>query len=203
MSTRFLVPFILLLTFMLVSCGPCENCEKMAERETALTEREAAIAEHEAVLELREAALATPEYVSEEAADDSTPPNADKASLNAEHPIRLGTHNITLQWIGWDHPGTAEVSLEADNRYRIVGEQRSKENDDYLTIDGSLVQQDERTFIFDGTVEYRVSHNNGGEPCVKTGPLHFRQSGQRKYWRMQEKTNCEGGMLTDYVDIYF
>lgn len=203
MSKRILISLTFILSLVIISCGPCENCERMAERETALTEREAAVAEREAELEQREAALPAQENDSNETVDDSTSPAADEGNLNVEHPIRLGTHNITLQWIGWDHPGTAEVSLEADNRYRILGEQRSKENDDYLTIDGSLVQQDERTFIFDGKVEYRVSHNNGGEPCVKTGPLHFRQSGQRKYWRMQEKTNCEGGMLTDYVDIYF
>lgn len=120
-----------------------------------------------------------------------------------KHPIRLGTHNITLQWISWDHPGTVELTYGEDGRYKIIGGQKSRENEDYLNIDGYLTFSTVREFTFEGHLEYLVSHNNGGKACIKTGPLHFKASGKRKYWRMQEMTNCEGGMLTDYVDVYF
>lgn len=195
---------ILLLAVILLmysSCGPCEGCEKMAAREQALDEREKTLAEREAELEDE---LATLEQEVTQEVDVSVSAKEDQAaSVITDHPIRLGTHNITLQWISWEKPGMAEVTFINRDRYKIIGEQRSQENDDYLRIDGTLVPQDDRTFLFEGEIEYMVSHNNGGEPCVKTGPLHFKASGQRKYWRMQEKTNCEGGMLTDYVDIYF
>ena len=48
-----------------------------------------------------------------------------------------------------------------------------------------------------------MSGNFGGKPCVKTGRFTFRITGTRKYWRLKEMTNCEGGMLVDYVDVYF
>lgn len=198
MSPRIILS-VLVLAFLQWSCGPCEGCTAMAEKEEALAEREAALEEREAALAEREAAIA--EWQVEQPSPE--PDDAIEEQTTVEHPIRLGAHNLTLQWISWDEPGKAEVTFEGGNRYRIVGEQRSKENDDYLTIDGTLIPQDERTFQFEGRIAYQVSHNNGGEVCVKEGPLHFKASGKRKYWRLQEKTNCEGGMLTDYVDIYF
>ena len=197
---------LLLLTITLLvysSCGPCEGCENMAAREQALDEREQELAEREAKLQEQIAVLEKSAVPEAEAEAPEQEANMEGTSVEADHPIRIGTHNITLQWISWDHPGTAEVTFINKDRYQIVGEQRSRENDDYLIIDGSLVPQDERTFLFEGAIEYRVSHNNGGEPCIKTGPLHFKASGKRKYWRLQEKINCEGGMLTDYIDIYF
>ena len=197
MSQRIFLS-LLAIAFIQWSCGPCEGCSAMTEKEEALAEREAALDEREAALEEREAAIAEWKVEEVPAEEEET---GEKEAL--EHPIRLGSHRLTLQWISWEDPGTAEVSYEGDNRYRIVGEQRSVDNDDYLTINGTLTPKDERTFIFDGTIAYQVSHNNGGEVCVKEGPLHFRASGQRQYWRLQEKTNCEGGMVTDYVDIYF
>ena len=173
----------------------------MAEREATLAEKEEALAAREAELEERLAALDSDTSPVEE---PTTEKNADTPATEAgDHPIRLGTHNITLQWISWDYPGSSQVTLAEDGRYQIFGEQFSRENDDFLRIFGFLTPQDERTLLFDGKIEYRVSHNNDGEVCVKEGPLHFKASGKRQYWRLQEMTNCEGGMLTDYIDIYF
>lgn len=204
MSQRILLA-VLALVFVVSACGPCEGCSDMADKEAALEEREAALEEREAALEEREAALEEREAVlsETEAEDAATMEEEAEPADDIDHPIRLGAHNLTLQWISWEEPGTAEVTYEGTDRYRIVGEQRSTDNDDYLTIDGVLSPKDEKTFVFEGKIAYRVSHNNGGEVCVKEGPLHFRNSGQRKYWRLREKTNCEGGMLTDYIDIYF
>src|SRR5690606_23918991 len=115
----------------------------------------------------------------------------------------LGSHPLTLQWIGWDHPGTIDFYKEMD-LIICKGEQLSKENDpDFLKIDG-IVEEiiDEKEFIFRGTIITKVSYINGGEECAREGTFHFKASGTRKYWRMKEMDNpCEG--VTDYVDIFF
>lgn len=117
--------------------------------------------------------------------------------------ILLGSHPLTLQWIGWDHPGTIDFYKEMD---LIIcrGEQLSKENDtDFLKIDG-IVEEiiNEKEFLFKGTIITKVSYINGGEECVREGTFRFKATGTRKYWRMREMDNpCEG--VTDYVDIFF
>jgi len=138
------------------------------------------------------------------APDTAAPaPPPPRPPADSTGPIREGNHALTLQWISWDRPGQATIKAIGNGKYSIRGAQRSRENDDYLKIDGTLTPVNEKELVFEGTVEYKVSHNNGGQPCVKKGPLHFKATGNRKYWRMQEMTNCEGGLLTDYVDIYF
>lgn len=96
--------------------------------------------------------------------------------------ICLGSYNIILQWISWDYLGMVEVSFVNKDLYKIVGEQCSKENDDFLCIDGILWFQDECIFFFDGWIEYQVLYNNGGEVCVKIGLFYFKVSGMWKYW---------------------
>ena len=56
--------------------------------------------------------------------------------------------------------------------------------------------------MFEGKIETRVAYNNHGEVCVKTGKQIFYGKGDRKYYRLQNMENCEGGRLVDYVDIY-
>jgi hypothetical protein len=43
----------------------------------------------------------------------------------------------------------------------------------------------------------------GGSPCVRTGPMTFAITQNRRYWRLQEPhmVSCDGS--TDYVDIFF
>ena len=54
-----------------------------------------------------------------------------------------------------------------------------------------------------GSTTGTIAFVNNGKVCVKNGPLHFRATGTRKYWRLKEKDNCEGGNVVDYFDIYF
>lgn len=117
--------------------------------------------------------------------------------------IREGKHNLSLQWISWEEMGTAEVKYLGDNTYSILGEQRSRETSDYLKIKGILRPVSEKELVFDGTVEHRITHLNQGQPCIKKGRQTFKSTKNRKYWRMQDMQNCEGGGVTDYVDIYF
>jgi hypothetical protein len=117
--------------------------------------------------------------------------------------IRTGKHSFTLQWISWDYPGSVTITRKDQNTYYIKGKQLSRENDDYIKIDGTLTPLSKKELVFNGSIKYLVSHNNNGQECVKSGKQIFKATGSRKYWRLQNMTNCEGGMLTDYIDIYF
>lgn len=140
----------------------------------------------------------------------STPTEAETTELQTEaaededidHPIRPGKHSFTLQWISWEEPGTVLVEFLAENQYKVVGRQDG-DNGDFARINGVLAYEGNQVFQFDGQLSSRVSYVNGGEVCEKTGPVHFRATGTRKYWRLQEKENCEGGNVVDYFDIYF
>src|SRR5690606_19398783 len=117
--------------------------------------------------------------------------------------IREGEHNLSLQWISWDVFGKAEIKYLGNNKYSIVGEQRNPDNSDYLKINGTLEPISDKKLTFEGTVESRIDHLNQGQACVKEGIKIFESTKNRKYWRMQDMENCEGGMVLDYVDIYF
>lgn len=116
--------------------------------------------------------------------------------------IREGKHNFTLQWIGWDKPGTAIIKKTGAS-YSIRGSQKSADGQDSVVIKGSFTAGgNNRTLTFTGMLIIRVSHNNNGQPCEKQSPLVFKATGSRKYWRCQDMLNCDG-VVTDYVDIFF
>ncbi|WP_118193963.1 hypothetical protein [Albibacterium indicum] len=117
--------------------------------------------------------------------------------------IREGKHNISLQWISWDDLGEAEIEYVGDNKYSIVGEQRNPDNSDYLKINGTIEPVSDKKLAFEGTIESQIEHLNQGQPCVRDGSQVFESTKNRKYWRMQDMENCEGGRVLDYVDIYF
>jgi len=124
-------------------------------------------------------------------------------SADSMFKIREGIHNLSLQWISWNILGEAEIKHLGDNKYSIVGEQRNSDNSDYLKINGTLKPISAKRLIFEGIVESQIEHLNQGQPCVKEGTKIFESTKNRKYWRMQDMENCEGGMVVDYVDIYF
>lgn len=128
---------------------------------------------------------------------------AEAAETHSRVRLREGTHAISLQWISWDDLGSAHVEHIDGNRYRVDGEQRSGDGSDYLEISGILEPLSDTALRFEGTIVHRISHLNGGKPCVKDGQQLFLATKNRKYWRMQDMENCEGGRVTDYVDIYF
>ena len=127
----------------------------------------------------------------------------DKTVVNsaAAKTMLLGKHKLSLQWISWDYFGTATVT-DNGGVFRLKGEQKSKEDSDYLKIDGTVTRIDAKEFTFDGEITMQISHINNGEPCKRTGEMTFRITGKRKYWRLQEmKSPCD--VTTDYVDIFF
>ena len=114
---------------------------------------------------------------------------------------RGGKHPITLQWISWDKPGEAALEPLDDNWYSIVGSQKNKYGDE-LKIDGKIRRLSVKELEFEGVIITKTSANNNGEPCIKNGKQLFYAKGNRKYFRLQNMTNCEENMLLDYVDIY-
>lgn len=126
-----------------------------------------------------------------------------KAAESTRFKIREGKHYLSLQWISWEVLGEAEIKYLGDNKYSIVGQQLNSHNSDYLKISGTLEPVSDKKLIFEGTIETQVEHLNEGKPCVKEGSRVFESTKNRKYWRLQDMENCEGGMVVDYVDIYF
>jgi hypothetical protein len=118
--------------------------------------------------------------------------------------IKIETYKtvpISLQWIGFDKPGDARITKLENDWYTIKGEQTNS-NNEYLKIDGKLKKLNENQVAFEGTIITFVKYNNDGKPCEKTGRQIFLKKGDRKYYRLQNMNNCEGGRLVDYVDIY-
>jgi hypothetical protein len=147
---------------------------------------------HRSVLTLLAALIVFPTVI---AAQERTVINDSAAAK-----MLLGRHMLSLQWISWDHFGTASVKNEA-GIYSLRGEQKGRGND-LLTIEGNIVSIDSKEFRFEGTITTRISHINNGEPCVRQGDFTFRNTGKRKYWRLQEIDNpCD--TATYDVDIYF
>lgn len=122
-------------------------------------------------------------------------PYSNKPKVQNKDLIKVGKHNFTLQWIGWDYPGSVNITKKDKNTYYVKGQQLSRENDDYITIDGTLTALSKKELIFNGTIKYLVSYINSGKVCIRNGKEIFKARGKRK--------NCEGGMVTDYIDIYF
>ncbi|QEK50560.1 hypothetical protein FYC62_01905 [Pedobacter aquae] len=115
--------------------------------------------------------------------------------------LRTGKHPITLQWISWDKPGYVKVIPIANSWYLISGTQNN-ENGDYLKIAGKIRRLSVKELEFEGRIETLVSSINKGKPCIKEGKQTFYGKGNRKYFRLQNMTSCEGGMVVDYIDIY-
>lgn len=114
-----------------------------------------------------------------------------------------GQHKLSLQWISWDYFGKiATLDQNGDGSYPIRGMQQSRDNGDYLLVDGVVSQFEPRKLFFQGKIVTRVSHINGGRPCVRQGDFSFTASAGRRYWRLDQfKNPCD--QVTDYVDIFF
>jgi len=116
--------------------------------------------------------------------------------------IRTGNHNLTLQWISWDQPGTVTISDMGNSTYTIVGGQLSKTNKDYININGIIKVVSKNELQFEGSITSFIADNDNGKVCEKKGKYVFKATGTRKYWRLQQMASC-GGETVDYVDIYF
>lgn len=116
--------------------------------------------------------------------------------------LRIGDHNFTIQWVGWDLPGSVEITKMSNGSYAIFGKQESQKNNDYVHIEGVLDIISEKELEFTGKISSVVSYINNGKVCVRNGKQLFKSTKNRKYWRLQNMINCDG-QVTDYIDIYF
>lgn len=123
-----------------------------------------------------------------------------KTLPKAPSPTFAGKHDLTLQWISWDKPGSVIITTADDGWYTIKGGQTN--NEAYLRIDGKIKPLTERELEFEGKIEHNVHAAVDGKPCVRTGKQVFKATGTRQYWRLQNMLSCDG-TTTDYVDIYF
>ena len=184
--------------FCLVICNGCSNSE---HNEIAALRRENKDLRKQ-IDSLKNAASDTTSakpdtLVGEPSANKSQSPSQPDGQL------KPGKHQFTLQWISWDEPGSVMIQPAEDGWFSIEGQQKSRKNNDYITINGLIKQISASELQFKGEIKSVVETVNGGEPCVRTGTKIFKTTKNRKYWRLQDMINCEGGMLTDYVDIYF
>ncbi|MBU3714898.1 MAG: hypothetical protein FGM46_08110 [Ferruginibacter sp.] len=130
---------------------------------------------------------------------DTTKP----ASRTSSFKLRTGKHDLSIQWIGWDKLGKAMITDLRNGTYKIEGEQKNQENSDYLKISGIITPISKRELNFEGIISSRISTINKGAECKREGLNTFKAERKKKYWRLVNKINCEGGMVTDYIDIYF
>ena len=132
------------------------------------------------------------------AASDQKKP-ADRAQK--ERALLGGEHKLTVQWIGWDKPGTAQVKEAEDGGFEVEGEQRDPRTGDFVTVKGRIVEVRDRQFVFDGEVRLRVGYLCDGAEAVRQGKLVFKRTGKRRYWRMADmQSPCDSHV--DYVDLY-
>ena len=114
----------------------------------------------------------------------------------------LGKHMLALQWISWEDFGSCTITKDNKGILHCKGEQRSKENGDYLKIDGTIMIVNAKHLKFNGTISCLVSYLNNGKVYKRNGTFNFKARGQRKYWRLQEMERSND-VCVDYVDIFF
>ena len=114
----------------------------------------------------------------------------------------LGRHMLAHQWISWEDFGICTITKDNKGVLHCKGEQRSKENGDYLKIDGTITIVNAKHLKFNGTISCLVSHLNKGREYKRIGTFNFMAKGKRKYWRLQEMERTNDSCV-DYVDIFF
>ena len=82
-----------------------------------------------------------------------------KTTVKSASAARLlaGKHKLALQWISWDYFGSAVVKVNK-GVYSVKGEQKSRENNDFVTVDGFITSISAKEFTFDGTIITKISH---------------------------------------------
>jgi hypothetical protein len=113
----------------------------------------------------------------------------------------VGRHKLNLQWIGWENwPDFGNIKVTDRQGMMLIRGKQTK-GDDYLQIDGKILNVEDKQFTFQGRIVTRVSHINKGKSCEREGEMVFKITENRKYWRLQQMLNpCDP--VTDYVDIF-
>ena len=106
---------------------------------------------------------------------------------------------VTLQWIGWEERGPANVVVSKDGEWTLNASQRGPGGQS-LDVRGTIAEIGHDYFILDGTITIENTPDPGRR-CQQTKRWHFAVTQNRKYYRLREFEWCD--FLTDYVDIYF
>jgi hypothetical protein len=106
---------------------------------------------------------------------------------------------MTLQWISFGRVRRGHVRVtERNGVVHLSGSQRG--NGGEVTLEGDVLSIGPRSFRLAGAITIRDTPDRG-RLCEREGEFEFRVTQNRRYWRLQQMTVCDG--LTDYVDIYF
>jgi hypothetical protein len=131
------------------------------------------------------------------------PEDRDKTVVNSPVMARklVGKHKLNLQWIGWDKwSDFGDIKVVNRQGMMFISGEQTK-GGDYLGIDGTILNIEDKQFTFQGKIITRVSHINTGKSCKREGEMIFKITENRKYWRLQQMENpCDP--VTDYVDIF-
>ncbi|MGQ0660323.1 hypothetical protein [Sphingosinicella sp.] len=107
---------------------------------------------------------------------------------------------ITLQWITFESARRGHVRVtERHGRVHLSGRQTGR-GGALVDLEGDVLAIGPRSFTFQGVIRIENTPDQGRE-CIRDGTYEFRITRNRRYWRLQQMTVCDG--LTDYVDIYF
>jgi hypothetical protein len=110
---------------------------------------------------------------------------------------------ITLQWIKTERRGKLSVTESSEGVVSISGKHVSDDGRETLLMEGQVVLNTPTAFIVLGTIDIDLKYyrDEGAAPCHREGAFTFRRTGDRKYWRLLEKSeHCDDG--TDYIDIF-
>lgn len=110
---------------------------------------------------------------------------------------------ITLQWIETEQRGKLTVTELSDGVVSMSGKQVSEDGRDIILIEGQVVLNTPSAFVMLGTIDIDLQRyrDEGMTRCRREGAFTFRRTGDRKYWRLLEKSeHCDYG--TDYIDIF-
>jgi len=118
----------------------------------------------------------------------------------------VGERKMTLQWLDTSprkkcKPGQVTISQEEGSFTLTIKGAQYKNDREYVSIDGTIEPISATEFKFTGKIISQVSYISDGEPCLKEGTYTFKKYKGRAFYRLQEKTNCDGSSV-DYVDIY-
>jgi hypothetical protein len=146
-------------------------------------------------------ALAVSPSASHATGGGESPTTADQTRIldkrNAER--LLANKGLTLQWIDWDHRGTATVTRRA-GLWSLHGRQADVNGPGLLALDGTITEIGPDYFTFQGKIT--ISNTpDPGRTCSADKTWHFAVTQNRRYYRLREFEWCDS--LTDYVDIYF
>jgi hypothetical protein len=124
------------------------------------------------------------------------------ARLRLPAPVQdplLGEHVFGVQFI-WDGYGKATI-IDTDGKWTIQGSQFSKDKGDFVKISGEVTVQDDRQFTVTGEIQTAIKDCCGD--VTHKGRFTFRRTGDRKFYRLQEREQfCGMHTCHYYIDLF-